>query len=168
MMQSTEEAIDQLWQQANEEASSRGFLVFPGGISLEGPMAMWNPDEGIDQFLDIAVALGKRILYMRSRLLGPGELIDAVAVALSGAIDALDATTPEQFLKDAGVEAEPEARDHLEFGKDHYGQRMDVNVEWVHEGIVHRFWKHPDWHRDLVDKAASVAELIESTDDEWE
>ena len=167
-MQPTEEGIERLWRQVNEEASSRSFLVFPGSISLEGPMAMWRPDEGIDQFLEIAVALGKRILYMRSRLLGPGELIDAVAIALSGAIDALDASTPEQFLKDAGVGDEPEARDYLEFGKEHYGQRMDVNVEWVHEGIVHRFWKHADWHGDLVDKAASVAELIESSDDEWE
>jgi hypothetical protein len=167
-MQPIEEGIERLWRQANEEASSRGFLIFPGGISLEGPMAMWRPEEGIGQFLDMAVALGKRILYMRSRLLGPGELIDTVAVALSDAIDALDATTPERFLEEAGVAAEPEARDYLEFGKEHYGQRMDVNVEWVHEGIVHRFWKHSDWHRDLVDKASSVAELIESSHDEWE
>jgi hypothetical protein len=165
-MQPSEEEMERLWRQANEGASSRGFLVFPGSISLEGPMAMWSADEGIAQFLDMAGALGKRILYMKSRKLGPDELIDAVAVALSGAIEALDATTPEQFLREAGVMTEPEARDYLKFGKEHYGQRMDVNVEWVHEGVVHRFWKHADWHGQLLDKATSVAELIESGEDD--
>lgn len=164
-MRLAEDGMELLWREVYEDASSRGFLVFPASISLEGSSAMWPAERGIAQFLDLAGALGKRILYIRSRELDPDELIDSVAIALSGAIDALDADTPEQFLREAGVIAEPEAQDYLAFGQKHYGERIDIRVEWVHEGVVHRFWKHARWHGQLLDKAGEVAELIESIEE---
>ena len=167
-MQPAEDDMELLWREVNQDASSRGFLVFPASISLEGAMAMWPTERGIAQFLDLASALDKRVLYIRSRELAPDDLIDSVAIALSGAIEALDAETPEQFLREAGVIAEPEAQDYLAFGQKHYGERMDVSVEWVHEGVVHRFWKHARWHGQLLDKAGEVAELIEPSEENAE
>lgn len=164
----TEDEMELLWREVNQHASSRGFFVFPASIALEGSVAMWPAELGIAQFLDLASALGKRVLYIRSRELGPDELIDSVAIALSDVIDALDADTPEQFLREAGVIAEPEAQDYLTFGQKHYGERMDVSVEWVHEGVVHRFWKHARWHGQLLDKAGEVAELIDSSEENTE
>lgn len=167
-MQLAEDEMELLWREVNQDASSRGFLVFPASISLESSTAMWPAERGIAEFLDLASALGKRILYIRSRELDPDELIDSVAIALSGVIDALDADTPEQFLREAGVIAEPEAQDYLAFGQKHYGERIDIRVEWVHEGVIHRFWGHARWHGQLLEKAGEVAELIESLEENTE
>jgi hypothetical protein len=164
-MPAREDKLDRLWQTVNEEVSSRGFLVFPGSVSSDAPAAMWPTAKGIGPFMDMALALGCRVVYVHSRQLTPGELIDSVAVSLAAAIDALDADLPEQFLEQAGVAGEPMAMEFLKFGKQYYGRRVDVSVEWIHEGVVHRFCEFSEWYGPLLDKAGDVAELIDTRDE---
>jgi hypothetical protein len=164
-MPAREDKLDRQWHTVNEEVSSRGLLVFPGSISLQAPWAMWPTGKGIGPFLDMALALGCRVLYVHSRSLTPDELIAAVSVSLASIIDALDADLPEQSLEQAGVAAEPVAMEFLQYAKQYYGRRMNVSVEWVYEGVVHRFSEFSDWYGPLLDKGSDVAELIDARED---
>ena len=158
--------IDILWQQATAEASSRGFLVYPGAISIEAPAAMWPQEKGIPAFLDLAKTLGKQIVYLNSAKLTPQEVLDSLAFALEDPQDVFEADSPESFFKQIGVSNQPEVQDYLRLASQHYGRRTNVSLEWVHEGIVHRFLAHADWHLPFVDKTADVADLVESAADD--
>ena len=165
-MHPTQNQMDRLWTDVNQEVSTRGLLVFPGRISLQGPMAFWPTEKGTGAFLDLALALGCRLVYVHSRLLAPEDLVDSVAIATLSSIDVADDITPEDFLEQAGVGAEGVAHDYLRYGTQHYGLRLDVSVEWVYEGVVHKFVERADWHPTLVEKAGRVAELIDELQDE--
>ena len=148
-------------EHARQELEARDFLIFPNGISIEGPMAMWPVDEPIDAFLDLAKTLGCRLAYFDADVLSPADLIDAVATQLNEVTDAVDAPTPEEFLAQVGLASNPAVQSYLRFGKEHYGRITSVRVEWIHDGVVHRLWRYADWHRVFMDKATEVADLIE-------
>ena len=158
--------IDTLWQQAAAEASSRGFLVFPGAISIEAPAAMWPQEKGILAFLDLAKTLGKQIVYLNSDRFTPQAVLDSLALALDDPRDVFEADTPETFFSQIGISAQPEVRDYLRLASQHYGRRTSVRLEWVHDGIVHRFLVHADWHMPFLDKTADVVDLVESATDD--
>jgi len=148
-------------EHARQELAARDFLVYPSGISIEGPMAMWPAEEAIGPFLDLAKSLGRRLVYLTAHVLQPADLIDSVATLLSEVDDAVDAPTPEEFLSHIGVASYPAVKNYLRYGKEHYGEVLSVRVEWVHDGVVHRLWKYADWHKTFMDKATEVADLIE-------
>lgn len=148
-------------EHARQELAARDFLVYPSGISIEGPMAMWPAEEAIGPFLDLAKSLGRRLVYLTAHVLQPADLIDSVATLLSEVDDAVDAPTPEEFLSHIGVASYPAVKSYLRYGKEHYGEVLSVRVEWVHDGVVHRLWKYADWHKTFMDKATEVADLIE-------
>jgi len=148
-------------EQARQELAARDFLVYPSGISIEGPMAMWPAEEAIGPFLDLAKSLGRRLVYLTAHVLQPADLIDSVATLLSEVDDAVDAPTPEEFLSQIGVASYPAVKNYLRYGKEHNGEVLSVRVEWVHDGVVHRLWKYADWHKTFMDKATEVADLIE-------
>ena len=148
-------------EHARQELAARDFLVYPSGISIEGPMAMWPAEEAIGPFLDLAKSLGRRLIYLTAHVLQPADLIDSVATLLSEVDDAVDAPTPEEFLSHIGVASYPAVKNYLRYGKEHYGEVLSVRVEWVHDGVVHRLWKYADWHKTFMDKATEVADLIE-------
>jgi hypothetical protein len=160
-MPRSSDELETLWQQVNAEVTQRGFLVYPGSLSLEGVHANWPLKEGIAGFLALAASLGARVVYLKASPLEPSDLIDAVASFLSGVPEALDADTPEEFMEMAGVSSEREVQDFLRQGKDHYGHLQSVSVEWVHEGVVHRFERYATWYGALIDMAADVADLVE-------
>jgi hypothetical protein len=137
--------------------------MFPGSLSLHGVSATWPVNEGIAGFLDLAASLGARIVYMKANSLSQGDLIDAVGSFLSQVPDALDAETPEAFMELAGVGSDPEVEEYLRQGMEHYGQLQSVRVEWVLDGVVHRFEKYASWSGALIDRAAEIADLIERT-----
>ena len=155
--------LDALWQEVNAELSARGLLLFPGSLSLQGVSASWPVKEGIAGFLDLAVSLGVSIVYMQAYSLSESDLIDAVGSFLTDVPDALDADTPEAFVELAGVASEPGVQEYLRQGKEHYGQVQSVHVEWVHDGVVHRFERYAGWYGALIDRAAEVSDLIERT-----
>ena len=148
-------------EHARQQLAARDFLVYPSGISIEGPMAMWPAEEAIGPFLDLAKSLGRRLVYLTAHVLQPADLIDSVATLLSEVDDAVDAPTPEEFLSHIGVASYPAVKSYLRYGKEHYGEVLSVRVEWVHDGVVHRLWKYADWHKTFMDKATEVADLIE-------
>ena len=148
-------------EHTRQELEARDFLVFPRAISLEGPMAMWPVEESVPTFLDLAKAMGCRLAYFHADVLQPADLIDAVATQLSEVVDAVDAPTPEEFLSQLDLVSYPTVQDYLRYGKEHYGQVTSVRVEWIHDGVVHRLWRYADWHKNFMDKATEVAELIE-------
>jgi hypothetical protein len=148
-------------EHARQELAARDFLVYPSGISIEGPMAMWPLEEAIGPFLDLAKSLGRRLVYLTANVLQPADLIDSVATLLSEVDEAVDAPTPEEFLSHIGVASYPAVKSYLRYGKEHYGEVLSVRVEWVHDGVVHRLWKYADWHKTFMDKATEVADLIE-------
>jgi hypothetical protein len=153
--------MGKLLEHARQELAARDFLVYPSGISIEGPMAMWPAEEAIGPFLDLAKSLGRRLVYLTAHVLQPADLIDSVATLLSEVDDAVDAPTPEEFLSHIGVASYPAVKSYLRYGREHYGEVLSVRVEWVHDGVVHRFWKYADWHKTFMDKATEVADLIE-------
>jgi hypothetical protein len=153
--------LEQFWQEVNAEVSARRFLVFPGALSLQGVSATWPVKEGIAGFLDLAVSLGVRIVYMKGHSLSESSLIDTVATFLSDIPEAVDADTAEAFLDLAGVGSEPEAEQYLRQGEEHLGQLESVHVGWVHDGVAHRLERHAGWYGALMDRAAEVADLIE-------
>ena len=157
--------MDKFAERARQELAARDFLVFPRGISIEGPMAMWPVEEPVGPFLDLAKAMGCRLAYFNSDVLYPTDLIDAVATMLSEVDDAVDAPTPEEFLAQIGLASHPAVQSYLQFGKEHYGLVTSVRVEWVADGVVHRLWRYADWHRTLMDKATEVADLIEEQEE---
>jgi hypothetical protein len=148
-------------EHARQQLAARDFLVYPSGISIEGPMAMWPAEEAIGPFLDLAKSLGRRLVYLTAHVLQPADLIDSVATLLSEVDEAVDAPTPEEFLSHIGVASYPAVKSYLRYGKEHYGEVLSVRVEWVHDGVVHRLWKYADWHKTFMDKATEVADLIE-------
>ena len=158
--------MDRFAEHARQELAARDFLIFPRGISIEGPMAMWPADEPIEPFLDLAQTVGSRLVYFNADVLGPVDLIAAVASQLTEVDDAVDAPTPEEFLSHIGLASEPAVQEYLKFGREHYGLITSVRVEWILAGVVHRLWKHADWHRGFMDKATEVADLIEERG-EW-
>ena len=153
--------MGKLLEHARQELAARDFLVYPSGISIEGPMAMWPAEEAIGPFLDLAKSLGRRLVYLTAHVLQPADLIDSVATLLSEVDDAVDAPTPEEFLSHIGVASYPAVKSYLRYGREHYGEVLSVRVEWVHDGVVHRLWKYADWHKTFMDKATEVADLIE-------
>jgi hypothetical protein len=148
-------------EHVRQELAARDFLVYPSGISIEGPMAMWPAEEAFGPFLDLAKSLGRRLVYLTAHVLQPADLIDSVATLLSEVDEAVDAPTPEEFLSHIGVAPYPAVKSYLRYGKEHYGEVLSVRVEWVHDGVVHRLWKYADWHKTFMDKATEVADLIE-------
>jgi hypothetical protein len=148
-------------EHARQELAARDFLVYPSGITIEGPMAMWPAEEAIGPFLNLAKSMGRRLVYLTAHVLQPADLIDSVATLLSEVDDAVDAPTPEEFLSHIGVASYPAVKSYLGYGKEHYGEVLSVRVEWVHDGVVHRLWKYADWHKTFMDKATEVADLIE-------
>jgi hypothetical protein len=161
--------LDQLWHKVNEEVARRDFLVFRGSISLGADMAIWSGDDDVGSFLDLARAVGSQIVYLKSRRLTPDELLDLVAVALVSEFDALDADSPEELVTLSGLTAHPVAVDYLRYGKKYYSRRLDVCLQWVHAGIVHRFSRYADWYTELTKKAGNVAELIDGVEEAgWE
>ena len=151
-------------EHARQELAARDFLVYPSGISIEGPSAMWPAEEAIGPFLDLAKSLGRRLVYLTAHVLQPADLIDSVATLLSEVDEAVDAPTPEEFLSHIGVASYPAVKSYLRYGKEHYGEVLSVRVEWVHDGVVHRFWKYADRHKTFIDKATEVADLIEEAE----
>jgi hypothetical protein len=115
-------------------------------------------------FLDLAVSLGARIVYMKANSLQAVDLIDAVVSFLSDVDYPVDAATPEAFMELAGVGSEPDVRDYLRQGREHYGHVQSVIVDWVHDGVVHRFHRYAPWWGGLIDRAGDVAELIDSAE----
>ena len=156
------DTLDILWEQATAEASSRGFRIYPGAISIEATSAMWPLEDGIPAFLDLAKALGKEIVYINSKRLTPQEVLDSLALALEDAQGVFEADSPEAFFKQVGASSRPEMREYLGLASHNYARRTRVTVEWVHEGIVHRFLEHADWHTTFMDKTADVAEIVDS------
>jgi hypothetical protein len=156
--------MDSLWDEVNREVSGRGFVPFPGSLSLEGVHASWPLQEGIVGFLELASTLGVRVVYLGADRLEPGDLIDAVDSFLPDVQVGLDAESPEEYAQLAGVASEPDVQDYLRQGERHYGQITSIRVEWVHDGVVHGFQKLAAWYGGLLDSAAGVAELIETVD----
>ncbi|HLE05640.1 MAG TPA: hypothetical protein VI729_13635 [Anaerolineales bacterium] len=156
------DTLDILWEQATAEASSRGFRIYPGAISIEAPSAMWPLEDGIPAFLDLAKALGKEVVYINSNRLTPQEVLDSLALALEDPQEVFGADTPVAFFMQIGASNRPEMREYLELTSQYYGRRTRVSVEWAHEGIVHRFLAHADWHTIFIDRTADVAELVDS------
>ena len=165
-MPRSSDELDALWQQVNAEVTARGFLIFPGSLSLEGGYASWPVKEGIAGFLDLANSLGARIVYLKADPFEPGDLIDAVGSFLSEVHKALDADSPEAFMELGGISSEPEVQVYLRQGREHYGHLQSVRAEWVHDGVVHRFQRYAAWYGALIDKAAQMADLIEDTEAE--
>jgi hypothetical protein len=166
-MAKREDRMDAVWDEVAREVSSRQFLVFPGSVSLQAVRALWPTDQPIGPFLDLAAQLGVRMVYLRSDVLTPEQVLDAIAVSLAEVSDALDAPSPEEFVRLAGIAQEPAARELIAFSKEHYGRRASVHAEWVHEGVVHAYSAYSDWHSALFDKAGEVADLLDyGTDDE--
>jgi len=155
--------LEQFWREVNAEVSARRFLVFPGSLSLQGASAIWPVQEAVAGFLDLAVSLGVRIVYMRAHSLSESSLIDTVATFLSDIPDAVDADTAEAFFDLAGISSEPEVQQYLRQGKEHLGQLESVHVVWVHDGVAHRFERYAAWYGALMDRAAGVADLIEQS-----
>ena len=160
-MTEAHDEIGKFLEHPRQELAARDFLVYPSGISIEGPMAMWPLEEAIGPFLDLAKSLGRRLVYLTAHVLQPADLIDSVATLLSEVDDAVDAPTPEEFLSHIGVASYPAVKNYLRYGKEHYGEVLSVRVEWVHDGVVHRLWKYAEWHKTFMDKATEVADLIE-------
>ena len=156
-------ALEQFWQEVTAEVSARRFLVFPGSLSLQGASAIWPVQEGIVGFLDLAVSLGVRIVYVKAHSLSESSLIDTVATFLSDIPDAVDADTAEAFFDLAGIGSEPDAEQYLRLGKEHLGQLESVHVAWVHDGVAHRLERYAGWYGALMDSAAEVADLIEQS-----
>src|SRR5918992_4788355 len=97
------EDLDQLWSELEARLSSRFLLFPPAAISWEEPVVEWDPEEGLDGFLELAERLGVPILYvtvtrfteesiseLQDRLLHPGGPHPGTGAILDRAENNLD------------------------------------------------------------------------------
>ena len=155
-----------LLEEATAEAISHGFRIYPGGISIEYASALWHQDQEIAAFLDFAKSLGKTIVYIDIHTLTPQTVLDSLVLALDEPHGIFQADSPETFFKQRGGNSRPELKEYLRVAAHYYSRPTRLTVEWVNDGIVHRFIAQADWYSGFLDLTADVADLIDSILDE--
>lgn len=153
--------IEQLYEDINEQISTSDFDIFPSGISGTDGVAFWPESEGFNRFIELAKSLGKRILYVKAIYFTFDELIDLVMSYLSIDPEEHDYESVEGFFKSLGISSDLNVRKYQEYGKQFDGRIESISVEWVHDGIVHRFWSIADWYGFLLDSAGEISGLVQ-------
>jgi hypothetical protein len=165
-MAAESDPLEVLAQRASAEALARGLGIFPGGISLGATDALWPEEQGIGPFLDLAKTLGKQMIYLATDRLTVESVLDSLALSLDDGEEILDEASPEDFFRRIGLSDKRDVREFLKAASEYYGRLRRVSVEWVHEGIVHRYLVHASWYTPFLDSVADVAELADSVHDE--
>ena len=160
-MPNEHEDVEQIWEQISESISSLGFQVFPSSISGTDGVAIWPVSEGFAKFLDLATSLGKKILYVHTIDFSSEELIDLVMNFLPTDIGEYDVETVEGFFASLGVSSDSQVTEYIEYGRRFAGRLASIRLEWVHEGVVHRYWRMADWYGFLLEKGGEISDLIE-------
>ncbi len=158
--------INDLWNQLAKDIPARGLLVFPAGIQSEAIEAMWPTDKDVAGFLDFAQKLDVRVVYLSSEVLAPDTLLELVASMLPRSNVALEYDTAEEFFEAVDILSDSVVADYLSFGRERFGRKSTIRVEWVHDGVVHRFFAVANWLGKLMDKAAEVSDLLEPEETE--
>ena len=137
----TYEELDSIWGELEGELSERGFLVFPADIDPGGgPRAFW-PDGPFSEFLDLAERLRAAPVFTCAARFEPDDLEDLdryLAHASSGTAQALL------------IQAER-----------HIGDVYEVQVAFVHGGVLLVWSAVAEWFEEMETQAEAEAEGAE-------
>lgn len=154
--------MEEHWGEVQSKIESQGFLVFPNTILSTESIVFWPLEAGIEEYLDLAQQLERKIIYLKSLEFNSNEALELLLLSAPSDFIDFDVETVRDCLKSLGVENRPEAKDYLKTTKFYEGHRVSIRVEWVYDGIVHVYWRKPNWYAEISELAGKIIDLSES------
>jgi hypothetical protein len=127
---------------------------------------MWPSEKDVSEFLDVAQKLDVRVIYLSAETITPDTLLEMVASMLDDSTVAFQHETAEGYFEGAGILSDKRVGQYLSHGKERYGRKSTIRVEWVHGGVVHRYLAVANWLGKLIDNASEIADLLEPPGDQ--
>lgn len=126
-----------------------------GSTHGNGLTCDWQEEEDAAGFLDLAKAVGVRLLYTSVESFSEQDL-DEMREQLTPEMSEQEADEDDE----EGLEAEPvlppEAEKLLNGAQSHIGQITAVWLAWVHGGVLNQFVRQARWHTELEDRVTEL------------
>lgn len=155
-MTETDFNLDKHWEEVQSEIASRGFIVFPSSILLSERTALWPIEEGLIKYLDLALLLERKVIYLHSSKFNSEDALDLLQLSSPDDSVDYDISTVRECIQYMGVENRSVAKDYLKTTKFYSDRRMSIHLEWVYDGIIHSYWRRADWYADIADLAEKL------------
>ncbi|MCX6027383.1 MAG: hypothetical protein NTY23_14190 [Chloroflexi bacterium] len=161
-MKETDSPMTRFLAEVRDHITRRGLLTFPDSIIADGHVVFFPVELGLPAFFDLAAALSVRMVYLSTDTLEPPDVLDDLAQLVEDADETFGGDSLEVFFRDQGLSANARVKRFRDFVADHAGKLRSVHVEWVHEGVVHRYSRFADWHRALMDQVTEIADILDA------
>jgi len=161
-MKETDSPMTRFLAEVRDHITRRGLLTFPDSLIADGHVVFFPVELGLPAFFDLAAALGVHMVYLSTDTLEPQDVLDDLAQLVEEADETFGGDSLEVFFRDQGLLANAKVKRFQNVVTGHAGLLRSVRVEWVHEGVVHRYWRFADWHRALMDQVTEIAELLDA------
>lgn len=161
-MPETEINLDEHWEEVKSEIASRGFITYPNYIISTERIAFWPRQKGIAKFLDLALELERKVVYVHSSKFNSEDALDMLLISAPDELIDYDVETVRDCLRSLGVETTQEAKDYLKTTKFYEGHRESVRVDWIFDGIIHAYRRRSAWYTDISELAGRITEISES------
>lgn len=119
--------LDAAWASIEAAISERGLLVYPS--ALDGADAPWPDGRSVEEFLDLAVALGVKVMYVEVNRFQRSD-IDELGL---------------------GEEETETAAALLKLARKHVGRVATLELYFVFDGVTHMWGGYTDWWQQLAE-----------------
>lgn len=135
--------LDSLWEELEPRLERRFNLFSPSGMTWDEPVVTWDPEEGLDEFLELAERLGVPMLYVTVTRFTEESLSDLQA----------------RLLDQEGPH--PGAAAILTRAEGYLDRISSIDIGWMFQGVGHFCEIEATWSIELEDEIAEERELDE-------
>ncbi len=136
--------LEARWKDFQTAVAARGLRIYPGLPRGSDQGVFWQGDpEGFEDFLDLAQAVGARMVYALAERWDPEGFLE----------DLVERPLPEDLRPQMNaLAAEAQAR---------AGELSGFIAAWIHEGQVHVYMAEAAWATDLRERKEVLLETLD-------
>ncbi|HWL64559.1 MAG TPA: hypothetical protein VNP73_01170 [Actinomycetota bacterium] len=135
--------LDSYWGDLEPSLRKRFLLFTPWDVSWDDPVVTWDPEDGVEEFLDLAQTLGVPMLYVTVSRFNEETLSDL----------------QRRLLDPAGPH--PETGSILTRAEQYVDHISSIEIGWMYQGVGHFCEIEASWYRHLEDEIAEEQEFDE-------